>query len=192
MVFVINSILLGIGLAMDAFSVSVSNGLREPKMKLGKLFLIAAVFGIFQGVMPMLGWGIVTVAVSKLVFLSAIVPWIAVAVLLFLGIKMIIEGLSSKKEEDGSKALTLGFGTLMLQGIATSIDALSVGLTIADYEVMYAVICAVIIAVVTFLISAVGVLVGIKIGKIATNKAPLIGGAILIIIAIEIFVKIII
>lgn len=192
MVFVINSILLGIGLAMDAFSVSVSNGLREPKMKLGKLFLIAAVFGIFQGVMPMLGWGIVTVAVSKLVFLSAIVPWIAVAVLLFLGIKMIIEGLSSKKEEDGSKVLTLGFGTLMLQGIATSIDALSVGLTIADYEVMYAVICAVIIAVVTFLISAVGVLVGIKIGKIATNKAPLIGGAILIIIAIEIFVKIII
>lgn len=192
MVFVINSILLGIGLAMDAFSVSVSNGLREPKMKLSKLFLIAAVFGIFQGVMPMLGWGIVTVAVSKLVFLSAIVPWIAVAVLLFLGIKMIIEGLSSKKEEDGSKALTLGFGTLMLQGIATSIDALSVGLTIADYEVMYAVICAVIIAVVTFLISAVGVLVGIKIGKIATNKAPLIGGAILIIIAIEIFVKIII
>lgn len=190
--FVINSILLGIGLAMDAFSVSVSNGLREPKMKLGKLFLIAAVFGIFQGVMPLTGWCIVKVAVSKLVFLGKVVPWIAVAVLLFLGVKMIIEGLSSGKKEEGSDAVKLGFGALILQGIATSIDALSVGLTISDYEIMYAVICAAIIAVITFFISAVGVVLGIKIGKIATNKAPLIGGAILIIIAIEIFVKIII
>ena len=105
---------------------------------------------------------------------------------------MIIEGLSSGKKEEGSDAVKLGFGALILQGIATSIDALSVGLTISDYEIMYAVICAAIIAVITFFISAVGVVLGIKIGKIATNKAPLIGGAILIIIAIEIFVKIII
>lgn len=185
--FFVNSILLGVGLAMDAFSVSLANGLNEPKMKAGRMSLIAGVFGIFQAVMPMIGWICVHTIVQYFSSFEKLIPWIALILLLYIGGKMLIEGIKGGDEEDeGVK--NLSFGALMIQGVATSIDALSVGFTIADYNFLMALICALIIAVVTFAICIFGLIIGKKVGTKLAGKANILGGVILIGIGIEIFV----
>ena len=189
LILIFNSFLLGVGLAMDAFSVSVGNGLNEPGMKWHKQLLIAGTFGVFQGFMPLAGWFLVHTAESKFDFLQKIIPWLAFGVLLFLGIKMIVEGIKNYNLEDRSEIAVLGIGTLMLQGIATSIDALSVGLAIAGYNASEALICSLIIAVITFMICIAGVKIGAKLGKFITRKASILGGCILVIIAVEILVS---
>lgn len=192
--FIFNSILLGVGLAMDAFSVSIANGLSDPRMSKKRMCVIAGCYGFFQWLMPMAGWFCVhTVAACFKVF-EKFIPWIALILLCYIGGKMLIEGirkLSSKKaekEEMEEKSGKLGVGTLLVQGIATSIDALSVGFTIADYGCLKAFLASFIIAIVTFVICMAGLLFGKRFGEKLADKASLAGGLILIGIGIEIFV----
>ena len=180
------SIMLGVGLAMDAFSVSLANGLNEPKMKLGKMSGIAAMFAFFQALMPVIGWICIHTVVQYFAAFEAFIPYIALVLLGYIGIKMLIDGIKCRHCEPELHAVT--FGALILQGIATSIDALSVGFTIADYNLGEALVCALVIAVVTFGICLVGIEIGKKVGTKLAGKAGIFGGAILIFIGLEIFI----
>ena len=188
MLFLFNSILLGTGLAMDAFSVSMVNGLKEPKMPLRKMNLIVGVYAFFQFAMPMTGWICVHTILTYFKKFETFIPWIALILLLYIGGKMLIEGIR-KTEEDTADNSALTFSTLIIQGIATSIDALSVGFTIANYALLMAVICSLIIAAVTYIISITGIVIGKKVGTKLSSKASVLGGVILIAIGIEIFIK---
>lgn len=185
LLFFMNSVLLGVGLAMDAFSVSLANGLREPDMRVKKMGVIAGVFGFFQALMPLCGWLCVHTILRYFRQFEKWIPWIALGLLLFLGGKMLKEGLG--KGEDESETIRVGALALFVQGIATSIDALSVGFTIASYGFWMAVVCALIIAVVTFFLSIAGLVIGKKMGTKLTKKASVLGGVILILIGFEIF-----
>ena len=187
LVFILNSILLGVGLAMDAFSVSLANGLNEPAMKRGKMCLIAGTFAFFQALMPMIGWICVHTIVEVFGAFDKFVPWIALILLLFIGGKMLIDGI--KGGDSDGEAVGVGFGALMIQGVATSIDALSVGFTIADYDLFHAVSAAAIIAAVTFVICVAGLKIGRKVGTKLSGKAQILGGVILIGIGLEIFIS---
>lgn len=181
-----SSAMLGIGLAMDAFSVSLANGLHEPTMKKRKLAGIAGVFAGFQFLMPMIGWICVHTVAEKFKMFEKMIPWIALALLAFIGGKMIYEGI--KKEGCDEGACELCFVTLILQGIATSIDALSVGFTIAEHGFLEALASCAIIGVLTFFICVGGLLIGRKFGTGLASRASLLGGSILIIIGLEIFI----
>ena len=185
--FFAQSILLGVGLAMDAFSVSLANGLNEPKMPPARMCLIAGVFALFQALMPMLGWVLVHTAVSYFHVIDKFIPWIALLLLAFIGGKMLYEGI--KNRNSSAEKPAVGFWGLIVQGIATSIDALSVGFTIADYDLVHAIVCAGLIAAVTFAICMVGLVLGKKVGTKLAWKASVLGGVILIAIGIEIFVS---
>lgn len=184
--FYFNSLLLGIGLAMDAFSVSLANGLNESHMRLRKMTLIAGMFGVFQGLMPLLGWVCLHTLVQVFGILDDLIPWIALGLLSYIGAKMILDSL--KCENEGICNITLTFTALLLQGIATSIDALSVGFTIVDYNFLEAAVAACLIAAVTFVICFAGIAIGKKMGTKLAGKAGIFGGVILIGIGIEIFV----
>lgn len=186
-VFFANSVLFGIGLAMDAFSVSMANGLSEPKMKKGKMLLIAGTFSFFQIIMPLLGWVCVRTAADKFEAFEKLIPWIALILLLFIGGKMLIEGL--RKKDGGKEEKPVGGASLMAQGVATSIDALSVGFTTAGYSAGAAVTEAFIIGIVTFGVCIGGVLIGRRFGTVLADKASISGGVILIAIGLEIFIK---
>lgn len=185
-IFFFNSILLGVGLAMDAFSVSLANGMNEPKMKISRMSMIAGVFGGFQAAMPLIGWVCVHTIVVYFEIFEKFIPWIALILLLFIGGKMLIDGIKDKDSSE-EKPKT-GFKALMIQGVATSIDALSVGFTIAEYDLLMALAAAAIIAIVTFIICMIGLVIGKKVGMKFSNKAQILGGIILILIGIEIFV----
>lgn len=185
-VFFFNSVLLGVGLAMDAFSVSLANGLNEPSMKKKKMCGIAGVFAVFQALMPMIGWICVHTIVQYFKSFEKLIPWIALLLLGFIGGKMLIEGIKEKDEEREKPGV--GLWALIVQGIATSIDALSVGFTIADYGFVMALVCAVIIAAVTFIICMLGLIIGRKCGTRLSGKAAILGGSILIVIGLEIFI----
>lgn len=187
--FFVNSLLLGVGLAMDAFSVSLANGLREPEMRKGRMCAIAGVFAGFQALMPMLGWVCVHAFVERFQAFSRLIPWIALILLVYIGGGMLLESLRHKEDGDEDVSGRLGPAALLMQGVATSIDALSVGFTIADYELPMALLCAAVIAVVTFVISFAGLLLGRKFGTKLAGKAGILGGVILIAIGLEIFVK---
>ena len=184
-IFFFNSILLGVGLAMDAFSVSLANGLNESKMKKNKMCAVAGIFAFFQALMPMIGWLCVHMLVQYFKVFEKFIPWIALILLLFIGGKMLIDGIKNK---DGEVEKTgVGLAALFVQGVATSIDALSVGFTISEYGFLMALVCALIIAVVTFIICMVGLFIGKKVGTKLSGKANILGGVILIFIGIEIF-----
>ena len=185
-VFFFNSVLLGIGLAMDAFSVSLANGLNETDMKKKKMLGVAGVFALFQAAMPMIGWICVHTIVEKFQAFEKFIPFIALILLVYIGGKMLLEGLKkNEEEEEVSKAV--GLSVLLVQGVATSIDALSVGFTIAEYGLLMAIVCAAIIMVVTFFICYAGIAIGKKFGTKLANKASVFGGVILIFIGLEIF-----
>lgn len=195
LIWILTAIGLGAGLAMDACAVSMSNGLAEPKMKLGKIFTIAGFFGVFQIIMPIFGYLAVTVLSATLgenftrIF-EYLVPWIALTLLLILGIKMIVEGIkegkdSNKENEESVKKLTIG--GLFVQAIATSIDALSVGVIYGNVIPLEAYTTFLIIGIVTFGISVAAVFIGKKFGTIFSNKATIAGGIILCAIGLEIF-----
>ena len=189
-IFFMNSVLLGVGLAMDAFSVSIANGLNEPDMTKGKMLGIAGTFGFFQALMPMLGWVCVHTFVEKFKSFEKFIPWISLVLLLYIGIKMLVEGIKKRKKKDevcpGSKT---GFAVLLVQGTATSIDALSVGFTIASYNFIYALVCSLVVATVTFAICMAGVAAGKKMSAGLSDKSEIFGGVILIIIGLEIFIR---
>ncbi len=183
LLFILNSVLFGFGLAMDAFSVSIANGLREPDLRPRRLVLIAGTFAAFQTAMPLLGWLCVHTIAESFRAAQPYIPWIALALLTWIGGKMIYETL--RKKEDEALPPLKGWN-LFVQGVATSIDALSVGFTIAEYTLPFALAEAVIIGVVTFGICAAGLHFGRKIGARFTEKAAVAGGIILILIGIEI------
>ncbi len=184
--FFFNSILLGVGLAMDAFSVSMANGLSDTKMKTGKILIISGVFAFFQALMPLAGWFFVHSFVNLFSAFEKLIPWIALLLLSYIGGKMLYDGIKQNEEEEISNLTPLA---LLIQGIATSIDALSVGFTISDYIFTEALIAALVIAFVTFIICFAGVIIGKTVGNKLQNKATLLGGTILIIIGIEIFIS---
>ncbi len=184
--FFFNSVLLGIGLAMDAFSVSLANGLNEPNMKRARATGIAGIFSLFQFAMPMIGWICVSTVMQYFKAFEALIPWIALALLGFIGGKMLYEGIKNKDSDEEKPAACLC--ALLVQGVATSIDALSVGFTIADYNVFEALFACLLIGVVTFFICFAGIEIGKKAGTALSGKAGIFGGAILIFIGIEIFI----
>ena len=184
--FFFNSALLGVGLAMDAFSVSMANGLHDPKMSKKRMAIIAGTFGVFQAVMPMMGWICVHTIVELFSSFEVFIPWIALALLAYIGGKMLLEGIKGGEDEEAAE---LSAGALFVQGVATSIDALSVGFTISEYGWLMALTAAIIIAVVTFFICMAGLRIGKKFGTKLSGKASILGGMILIGIGLEIFIS---
>ena len=184
---VLTAICLGLGLAMDAFSVSLANGLHEPKMKTPRILGIAGTFAIFQGVMPLLGWVCVHTVLQYFEILGKFIPWIAFALLGYIGGKMIYDGVNCDCEAEECCG-KLSFGMLMVQGIATSIDALSVGFAIAENTFFEALISVIIIAAVTLAVCTAGIIIGKLFGSKLSNKASIFGGVILISIGLEILI----
>ena len=184
--FFTNSVLLGVGLAMDAFSVSIANCLANPRMNRAEMSGMAFSYGFFQFLMPMVGWFCVHTIISIFEKFQPFIPWIAFILLLYIGGKMVLEGIRGEVEEEGKK---LTFGVLMIQSVATSIDALSVGFTIAEYQAAMALAASFIIAVVTFGICMGGAFIGKKAGSHLSGKASILGGTILIVIGLEILIK---
>lgn len=188
LMFFVNSVLLGVGLAMDAFSVSVANGLGEPRMRVGRMCVIAGTFAFFQWFMPMTGWVCVHTIMQLFQAFEKAIPWIALVLLLFIGGKMIWEAVRGGDEEEAGDTAGVGVAALLLQGIATSIDALSVGFAIADYDALSAFVSALVIAVVTFILCMGGLEIGKTVGDKFSSKATIFGGCILIFIGLEIWV----
>ncbi len=178
--------MLGAGLAMDAFSVSLANGLNEPRMKPGKMCGIAGIFAFFQALMPLIGWFCVCTVAQCFSWFEALIPWIALGLLGYIGGKMLIEGI---RNQDGDREQpAVGFLGLVVQGVATSIDALSTGFTISDYDFFKALKTVLVIAAMTFVICVIGVAVGKKVGTKLAGKASILGGVILIGIGLYIFI----
>lgn len=186
-IFLLNAAGFGVGLAMDAFSVSLANGLNEPRMHWSKVCAIAWVFGIFQTIMPLTGWFCVHTIAKLFVAFQRFIPWIALLLLGYIGGKMVWEGVRKQDGEILRPAVT--FGALLVQGVATSIDALSVGFTIAEYSFPEAMIESLLIGVATFLICVGGLLIGKRWGAHLSGKASIFGGGILILIGVEIFLS---
>ena len=184
---ILSSMAFGVALAMDAFSVSIANGLNEPCMKKRKMLGIAGIFAIFQGIMPLIGWGLIKVAEHSFAWFEQLIPWIALLLLGIIGGKMIYEGITSESDcpcaQEG-----LGFGALIVQGIATSIDALSAGVDMEKYNLPEALLSAAIISTLTFAICLGGLIIGRKGGTFFSGKAGIFGGIILVIIGLEIFI----
>lgn len=185
--FFLNSVLLGVGLAMDAFSLSLANGLNEPQMKKSRMCGIAGIFAGFQALMPMAGWVCVHTIVQYFKIFEKFIPWIALILLSFIGGKMLVGCIRNKSPQEGQQCV--GHGMLFIQGIATSIDALSVGFTIAGYGWVMALVAALVISVVTFIICMAGLMIGKRFGAKLSNKAQILGGVILIAIGLEIFIR---
>ena len=186
--FIITNLLLGAGLAMDAFSVSIANGLRENKMETGRKCLIAGCYALFQIAMPVIGCILVRGALEALKKLQAAVPYIALILLVIIGGKMILEGIKDSGEE-GTVKVPVGNAELLMQGVATSIDALSVGFTFAMYETLYVLPAALIIGAVTFVICLTVLAIGRKVGMKFTKYSDIAGGIILIGVGISIFTR---
>jgi putative Mn2+ efflux pump MntP len=191
--FLFNSLALGVGLAMDAFSVSLANGLNEPNMHRPRALFMASVFGIMQGLMPLIGWVLVHTLLEKFKIIELAIPYIALALLGYIGVKMLLDGIKEMKcaacsanPDACKKHLTVAM--ILVQGVATSIDALSVGFTIADYDLMHALIATLIIAAVTTVICTAGVYIGKRCGTALAGKSSIFGGIILIFIGLEIFI----
>lgn len=185
--FFFNSILLGVGLAMDAFSVSLANGLNEPKMKKGRMIGISGIFSLFQFAMPMTGWVCVSTIAQYFSAFKNLIPWIALILLSCIGGKMLYDGIKNRDSDEEKSAV--GLKGLLVQGLATSIDALSVGFTISDYNWIEALLVCLLIGVVTFFICYAGIYIGKKAGTKLAGKAGILGAVILIFIGLEIFIK---
>lgn len=185
--FFMTSIGLGFGLAMDAFSVSLANGLNEPKMKIGKMCGVAGVFAFFQFAMPMIGWICVSTVAEKFKAFEKCIPWIALALLGYIGGKMLYEGIKSKGEECEKCAVC--FVGLIVQGIGTSIDALSTGFAIDSYSFVEALFACILIGVLTFIICFAGLEIGKRFGTKLAGASGILGGSILILIGLWIFIS---
>ena len=175
-------ILIGIGLAMDAFAVSICKGLSMKKLSIKKAIIIALYFGIFQAIMPAIGFFLGSRFQNIVMDID---HWIAFALLGFIGISMIKEAL---KKEDESINDDISFRTMSILALATSIDALAVGITFAFFEINLSFAVS-IIGIVTFILSIIGVKLGNKFGSKYENKAQIAGGIILILIGIKILLE---
>lgn len=179
---------IGVGLAMDAFSVAVCKGLSMPKIDKKQTVIIALFFGGFQALMPFLGW-----ALGKQFeqYIVAVDHWIAFVLLLIIGGKMIFDVIKDRKnceECEETKASVLDIKELLAMAIATSIDALAMGVTFAFLQVHIASAVAV-IGVTTFILAVIGVLLGHKFGAKWKDKAQLAGGIVLILLGTKILLE---
>lgn len=186
--FFFNSGMLGAGLAMDACSVSMADGLGDPGMSRRRMTIIAGTFAGFQFLMPMLGWFFVRMAASYFRVFETCIPWIALVLLCLIGGGMLRDGVRCRRCAEPAVS-RLRARTLILQGIATSIDALSVGFTIAGYGTAAALTASLIIAAVTFGLCIGGLLIGRRFGTKLAGRASILGGCILIVIGAEIFLS---
>ena len=179
---IIEIALIGVGLAMDAFAVSICKGLAMRRMNYKKAIIIAAFFGVFQALMPALGYDLGTTFANKI---AAIDHWIAFILLALIGANMIKEALSSDDDECQDDSLRLG--DLIMLSIATSIDALAVGITFAFFNVSL-LLSVSMIGIITFIICVIGVKVGNVFGEKYKSKAELAGGLILIVMGAKILI----
>ncbi|MBQ8696370.1 MAG: manganese efflux pump [Clostridia bacterium] len=185
--FIINSVLLGTGLAMDAFSVSVADAISEPCMKRRKMVYIPLLFAAFQALMPIIGWFCIHSLVGYFSFIERFIPFISFGLLALIGGNMIREGITCNEEEGCVGKLSIG--VLLAQGVATSIDALSVGFKLSEYDALRALASAAIIAAVTFLICLAGIVIGKKVGDKFSSKAQVLGGGILVLMAVKFLIE---
>jgi putative Mn2+ efflux pump MntP len=179
-------VLIAVGLSMDAFAVSICKGLAVKKVTLKEMLIAGAWFGGFQGLMPLTGWFLGS---RFRVYIESIDHWIAFALLVLIGLNMLREALFSKEEEKVDDSF--GFKTMLLMAIATSIDALAVGITfglLLDGFIPTLMSCL-FICLVTFIFSAAGVKVGALAGERFEKKAEVAGGIILILIGIKILLS---
>ena len=179
---IIEIALIGVGLAMDAFAVSICKGLAMRRMNYKKAIIIAAFFGVFQALMPALGYVLGTTFANKI---AAIDHWIAFILLALIGANMIKEALSSDDDECQDDSLRIG--DLIMLSIATSIDALAVGITFAFFNVSL-LLSVSMIGIITFIICVIGVKVGNVFGEKYKSKAELAGGLILIVMGAKILI----
>lgn len=179
----ITVLLTGIGLAMDAFAVSICKGLKMQKLNYKQMSLIALFFGGFQAIMPFIGWAL---GKSFESYIKSVDHWVAFALLLFIGGKMAYE--SFKDDGDDCGCCNFDIKELFILSVATSIDALAVGIAFAlkDINIYIAIL---VIGIVTFILSAVGVFIGHKFGAVYKSKAELAGGIILILIGVKILLE---
>ena len=182
----LHAVFLGFGLAMDASCVSMTNAMIEKNMKIIKAFIMSLVFGIFQFAMPLIGYSLGSLMESYLV---AFIPIIALVFLSVIGIKMIIECVREKKKGEVLEDRKIKPIELFVQAIATSLDALSVGLLYIAEGIGKALICFSIIGGITVALSFGAFFIGKKFGAFLKNKACIVGGVILIIIGLEIFIE---
>ncbi len=176
---ILSILLTGFALSMDAFAVSVTKGITLKNINLSVAAKIALFFGVFQGAMPFIGW---LFGMNFELYIRSIDHWIAVILLSVLGIKMIIE---ARKGDYDTNTTYLNTKELVVLSIATSIDALAVGITFAFLNIDILPVC-ISIGVITFLLCFIGVLIGKKIGPVFKDYAQIIGGIILILIGLNI------
>ncbi len=188
-------LLIGVALSMDAFAVGMTNGMSEPKMRLYKMLCVAGMYALFQFLMPVVGY-YCGYAFSSLV--KKIAPYLSFALLAFIGGKMIFdffrEMRAAKRETPVYVQKPLGAGKLLMQAVATSIDALAVGVTFLAAETteglpMHVTLCALVIGAITFALSLLAVYLGKKIGDRFADKAGLLGGVILLAIGVKILIE---
>ncbi|MBP3852968.1 MAG: manganese efflux pump [Erysipelotrichaceae bacterium] len=184
--FIVQSILLGFGLAMDAFTVCIVNSLQEPGMKRKRQIGMAGTYALFQFLMPLIGWICVHTISSIFTWFQTLIPWIAFGLLTYIGVHMILESGADTSRQDATR---VSHSRLLVQALATSIDALSVGFAIADYNGWMAVCSALIIGFVTLIICMFGLEIGKAAGKKLSKQAPVAGGLILILIGIRILLR---
>ena len=177
---IFSAILTGFALSMDAFAVSVTKGITLKKVNSSISIKIAFFFGLFQGIMPLIGW---LFGKNFEIYIRSIDHWIAVILLSYLGIKMILDAINEDKCETNNTYLTNK--ELIILSIATSIDALAVGVTFAFLNINIVPIC-ISIAAITFIVCFIGVMIGKKIGCALKDYAQIVGGIILVLIGLNI------
>ena len=179
--------LVGIGLSMDAFAVSICKGLAMPAVNKKQALLIGTYFGVFQALMPLAGWLLGSQFARHVTKLA---PWIAFVLLAWIGGSMLRESLSKKEEDEEVEPMELRHKELFLLAVATSIDALAVGVSFSMVELSVSIgAAAALIGCTTFAISVGGVFVGHIFGARYKNRAEFVGGAILILIGVKILLE---
>ena len=178
--FIVKSLLLEIGLAMDAVAVSMANGLQNPKMKEERKMSISFAFGFFQFFMPVLGYFLLRTFTDFAPLLIQYISPISTLILSYIGLRMLLCGVKKQKNKEGEETS----GNLLFQAVGTSVDALSLGFTFSLYSIPKVCISSLIIGIVTFILSYAAILVGKKFGTIYAGKADILGGIVLILVAI--------
>ena len=184
---IINSLLLALGLGVDSFSISLVNGISYPDSSKKDQLKESFIFGICQSVMPFAGYILLVYFSNKLTILKTVSPYVSLILLSYLGIKLITESFKTSEVQKSNIKLTIG--TLIIQGIATSIDAVSCSFSMINLSMFEAIIEIVIIGIVTVLLSYIALNLGKEIGRKVEKYSQIIGGIILILIGIILFIK---
>ncbi len=184
------SVLLGFAMSIDCMCVGANDGIIESNMKKRKVFFIAFLFGFMQGIMPLIGY-ILGSFINK--YIEKYIPYISFAILFILGIKSIIEAIIERRRKDKevtNREKTLSILEIFVQSIATSIDALTIGLTfLPANDRLYPYLTFIIISIITFSLSLLTIFLGKKIGSKVEKYAPFIAGTIFILLAIKFLIQ---